>query len=121
MKVRKNAEALIRYLKNQNRPVTMTGLAPTGINRRDLSEAIKYGINRGVFAVVHYLEIRYGEPPRYQWTGRALPPIEDVDKEPSFDALLAAWGISHVSRKHASHTIDDTPSRNMKSENATRN
>lgn len=120
MKVHKNAEALIRYLEKQKRPVTMTGLTSTGISRRDLSEAIKYGVERGVFEVVHYLEIRYGEPPRYQWTGSALPPIENVDKEPSFDELLAAWGISHVSRKQAACAVEDLP-RRMKSENATHN
>ncbi|MEX3816293.1 hypothetical protein AB3X96_39835 [Paraburkholderia sp. BR13439] len=97
MKLHDNALRLIEYL-HDNAPATVAQIALNGVlNARDASVAIQYGIQRGVFERIRHPGAKSGERVQYRLTGRPLSHGKDQVCAPSFDALLAAWGIVSVS------------------------
>lgn len=98
MKIHRNAEQLIGYLREQRQPVTVTRVATAGVmNRRDASDAMQYGVRHGVIERVKVPGARASERVLYQLTGQQLPaPGKEEESAPTFDALLAAWGIARV-------------------------
>ncbi|MGF6851247.1 hypothetical protein [Paraburkholderia sp. CI3] len=97
MKVNRNAQRLIEYLR-EHQPATVARMVLDGVlNAPDASNAIHYGVRRGVFERVAHPGAGPGERPQYRLTGQPLHLSKSVASAPSFDALLAAWGITSAS------------------------
>ncbi|MFM0069048.1 hypothetical protein [Paraburkholderia aspalathi] len=97
MKTHRNAEQLIGYLREQRQPVTVTRVATAGVmNRRDAFNAMQYGVRHGVIERVKVPGARVSARVLYQLTGQQLPVPGKEQSGPTFDALLAAWGIARV-------------------------
>ena len=91
-----NTQKLIEYLRT-NQPATVTHVVNDGVlNSREASDAMQFGVRRGVIECIK----RKGESPServiYRLTGHQLAEPRKVGVAPSFDALLNAWGIAQV-------------------------
>jgi hypothetical protein len=94
MKTRRNTEILIGYLR-VHQPATVARMAAGSMmSSRDVSDATQYGVRHGVFERVRRAGANPGERVQYRLTGQTLPRNEAGLSAPSFDALLAAWGIT---------------------------
>jgi hypothetical protein len=97
MKTHRNAEQLVGYLREQRQPVTVTHVATAGVmNRHDVSNAMQYGVRHGAIERIKVSGARASERVLYRLTGRQLPALGKQGSAPTFDALLAAWGIARV-------------------------
>lgn len=97
MKTHRNAERLIAYLRELHQPVTVTHVAIAGVmNRRDASDAMQYGVRQGAIERIKVRGASARERVLYRLTGQQLPVLKKEESAPSFDGLLAAWGIARV-------------------------
>jgi hypothetical protein len=97
MKIHNNAERLIRYLREQHQPVTVARVVTAGVmERRDASEAIRYGVRLGAIEPIKVCGATTRERVSYRLTGQQLSAPKKKGSSPSFDALLTAWGIARV-------------------------
>ncbi|WP_254346136.1 hypothetical protein [Paraburkholderia sp. CNPSo 3274] len=67
------------------------------MNRRDASDAMQYGVRQGAIVRIKVPGAIARERVLYRLTGQQLPALKKDESAPSFDALLAAWGIARVS------------------------
>ncbi|WP_206955922.1 hypothetical protein [Trinickia acidisoli] len=107
----RNAEKIMTYLR-EHQPSTVATIARSGIiTSRAATDAIQYAMRCGAITRELSPHARYCERFQYRLTGQSLCP-EPRGKEtiePSFDALLGAWGIAPT-KKIASTTL---PSRTI--------
>lgn len=97
MKLYRNVLKLIEYLGECPRPMTVALIARAGVlSSRDASDALQYGIRLGVIERIDGQELPLKRRFLYRLTGQPLPPVSGGVIGPSFDALLAAWGIARV-------------------------
>jgi hypothetical protein len=66
------------------------------LGSRDASDAVQYGIRLGVIERIRHPGMKSDERVQYKLTGQPLRESRQVRIGPSFDALLAAWGIGSV-------------------------
>ena len=97
MKVHDNIAKLIEYLREHPKPVTVAHMVAAGVmNSRDAYDAVQYGVRHGVMERIRVPGAAPRARAQYRWTGQPLPPVKNGTYGPSFDALLAAWGIARV-------------------------
>jgi hypothetical protein len=105
MKVHGDIAKLLDYLRKNPQPLTVTNVAMAGLmNSRDAYHALEYGVRNGVIERIQVPRSSLKERVQYRSTGRPLLPGKTNAAGPSFDALLAAWGIARVPPSLPSHT-----------------
>ena len=97
MKVHRNTEKLVQYLREHPQPTTVARIALAGVmSSGDTSKAIQYGVQLGVIERIRRPGAPQAERVQYRLTGQSLQPARNGVGAPSFDALLTAWGIALV-------------------------
>lgn len=95
MKTSGNLEKLVFYLRDHQPATIAKVIKDCMLNRRDASAAMQAGLQQGVIERFKVSEARPGERVLYRltphWTTRKRSVVRS---QPSFDALLIAWGIS---------------------------
>ncbi len=77
MKIHRNAERLIGYLREEHEPVTITRVAIAGVmNRQDASHAMQYGVRQGAIERIKVRGARSSERVVYRLTGQQLPSVK---------------------------------------------
>ncbi len=111
MKVHRHAEKLVQYLRAHPQPTTVARIALAGVmTAGDASKAIQYGIQLGVIERIRRPGASQAERVQYRLTGQPLQPVRKAVGEPSFDALLTAWGIALVPPRLPACPPDDVTS-----------
>ena len=111
MKVHRNTEKLVQYLRAHPQPTTVARIVLAGVmSSGDASKAILYGIQLGVIERIRRPGAPQGERVQYRLTGQSLQPVRKAVDAPSFDALLTAWGIALVPPRLPACPPDDVTS-----------
>ena len=96
MEIHRNAEKVIEYLREHQTATISQIVEADVIRRRDASGAVQYGIRHGAIDRIKMLGARPGERVQYRLSGQPLCSKRAQASAPSFDPLLAAWGITPV-------------------------
>jgi hypothetical protein len=97
MKVHLNIAVLLEYMRERSLPVTVTEIAAAHVmGTNDAYHALQYGVRNGVIERIEASESSLKDRVQYRWTGQTLRCGKKGEGGPSFDALLAAWGIARV-------------------------
>jgi hypothetical protein len=96
MKVHRNAQKLIDWLR-EHQPATVKQMAASCMmNARDAADAGRYCVRHGVLDHAGRPGTNAKRRVHYRLTGRPLPALKAAPPPPSFDGLPLAWGIART-------------------------